>query len=227
MRSILALSALIATASAIALPAWSHNGVAHLLVNTADLIVSVTPGYDLIYGTAYASKVTGASPSSTHTEEMKFEIYSVVYLYCTINFPQYYQVDIKHKFYPFYFAPIDLFITNNRPVDVIIDDYQNSVALTAGEVLPSVTITAKNAYRLAVLQTKVYEQADQLTHSVLKNLEGTNTNWAPQMSELKRSSINFWTDPTWKFDLFKYAQTQAWIGTQTWYAGQTYFTYTI
>ena len=78
------------------------------------------------------------------------------------------------------------------------------------QAVPVVDIIAKNSYRIGVLQTKIYEQAEVVSHSVLKNIEaaanGKTTDWYPNNKDLSRSSTWFWTDPLWAFDTVAYLE---------------------
>ena len=93
---------------------------------------------------------------------------------------------------------------------------------------PTIDVIAKNGYRLGALQTKIYEQAEQFSHSVLKNIEassnGVSTDWYPNNKDIARSNVYFWTDPLWAFDTVAYLEKQGYIAKQPWYSGQTYFT---
>ena len=119
MRSALIIATALATASA-QLPAWSGNGAAIDFVSTADLVISATPGYDLIYGTAYSAaqgvKGTQLAPSK-HTENIRFEAYALAYLDFNFNIVDYFQVQYKFKFYPIYYAPLDLTVTWTRSLE--------------------------------------------------------------------------------------------------------------
>ena len=119
MKSALIIATALATASA-QLPSWSGNGVAIPIVNTAELTISATPGYDLIYGTYYTAsqgaKGTQLAPSS-HSEGIRFEAYALAYLDFNFNIVNYFQVQYKFKFYPIYYAPLDLTVTWTRSLE--------------------------------------------------------------------------------------------------------------
>ena len=145
MKSAILAATALAAASAAILPSVAWNGVTQYTINNANIKLSCTPGYDLVYGTAYTAsqgaKGTIAAPSK-HTENIRFEAYAVFYTYLTLNLPQYFQVDYKFKFYPIYYAPLDLYVAVTRALE--------------SQAVPVVTITGKDVKRIGVLTTKVY-----------------------------------------------------------------------